>query len=82
MVLIKDGDNQLEQSCKNEAVLYSLGLKEHPTYIKQRKAKWIGHILYGKCLLKHVTGRQTGGTRIRGRRCKQLLDELKEIRRY
>jgi hypothetical protein len=50
--------------------------------IKRRKANWIGHILRRNCLLKHiieikiqerleVTGR-------RGRRRKQLLDDLKE----
>jgi hypothetical protein len=54
--------------------------------IKRRKANWIDHILRRNCLLKHViegklevrlemTGR-------RGRRHKQLLDNLKEKRRY
>jgi hypothetical protein len=54
--------------------------------IKRRKANWIGHILRRNCLLKHViegklevriemTGR-------RGRRRKQLLDDLKEKKRY
>jgi hypothetical protein len=54
--------------------------------IKRRKANWIGHILRRNCLLKHViegklevriemTGR-------RGRSRKQLLDDLKEKRRY
>jgi hypothetical protein len=52
----------------------------------KKKANWIGHILLRNCLLKHViegkleeriemTGR-------RGRRRKQLLDDLKEKRRY
>jgi hypothetical protein len=52
--------------------------------VKIRKANWIGHILPRNCLLKHViegkleeriemTGR-------RGRKRKQLLDDLKEKR--
>ena len=53
---------------------------------KRRKDNWIGHIWRGNCLLKHgiegkiegrieVTGRQ-------GRRCKLLLDDLKERKGY
>ena len=53
---------------------------------KRRKANFIGHIWRMNCLLKHVvegkikvrievTGR-------RGRRCTQLLDDLKETRGY
>jgi hypothetical protein len=54
--------------------------------IKRRKANWIGHILRRKCLLKHVIegtleGR-IGMTGRRGRRRKQLLDDLKENIRY
>ena len=47
---------------------------------------WIGHILRRNCLLKHVIERKIQGrievTRRRGRRCKQLLDGLKEKRGY
>jgi hypothetical protein len=54
--------------------------------IKRRKANWIGHILSRTCLLKHVIeGKLEGKTKItgrRGRRRKQLLDDLKEKRRY
>jgi hypothetical protein len=54
--------------------------------IKRRKANWIGHILRRNCLLKHVIeGKLEGSTEMaggRGRRRKQLLDELKEKRRY
>jgi len=47
-----------------------------------RKANWIGHILYKNCLLKHVTEEDTTKGWIEvtgrpGRRCKQLLDELR-----
>jgi hypothetical protein len=54
--------------------------------IKRGKANWIGHILRRKCLLKHVTEGKIEGrievTEGRGRRRKQLLDDLKEKRRY
>jgi hypothetical protein len=54
--------------------------------IKRRKANWIGHILRRNCLLKHVIEGTLEGriemTGRRGRRCKQLLDDLKEKRRY
>jgi hypothetical protein len=54
--------------------------------IKIRKANWIGHILRRNCLLKHViVGKLEGRTEItgrRGRRRKQLLDDLKEKRIY
>jgi hypothetical protein len=53
--------------------------------VKMRKANWIGHILYRNCLLKHVIEGKTEGrievTGRTGRRCKQLLDELR-IREY
>jgi hypothetical protein len=50
--------------------------------IKRRKANWIGHILRRNCILKHVIeGKIEGRTEVRGRRGrrrKQLLDDLKE----
>jgi hypothetical protein len=50
------------------------------------KANWFGHILWRNCLLKHVIegkieGRK-GVTGRRGRRSKQLVDDLKGKRRY
>jgi hypothetical protein len=51
-----------------------------------KKSNWIGHILRRNCLLKHVTEGQMEGrmemTGSQGRRRKQLLDDLKERRRY
>jgi hypothetical protein len=38
--------------------------------------------LHRNCLLKHIIEGKIRQTRRRGRRCKQLLDELKEARRY
>jgi hypothetical protein len=54
--------------------------------IKIRKANWIGHILRRNCLLKHVIEGKLEGriemTGRRGRGHKQLLNDLKEKRRY
>jgi hypothetical protein len=54
--------------------------------IKRRKANWFGHILHRNYLLKHVTqGKWGGGIEVmgrRGRRRKQLLDDMKETRMY
>jgi hypothetical protein len=50
--------------------------------IKRREANWIDHILRRNCLLKHVIEGKLEGriemTGRRGRRRKQLLDDLKE----
>jgi hypothetical protein len=50
--------------------------------IKRRKANWIGHSLHRNCLLKQVIKGKVEGriemTGRRGRRRKQLLDDLKE----
>jgi hypothetical protein len=58
--------------------------KLHTT--KRRKANWIGHILRRNCILKHVIEGKLEGrmemTGRRGRKRKQLLDYLKEKRRY
>jgi hypothetical protein len=51
--------------------------------IRQRKAKWICHIFRENCFLKHPIAGKIQGTIRRGRRiCKQVLDCLKEKRRY
>jgi hypothetical protein len=54
--------------------------------IKRRKANRIGHMLRRVCLLKHMIEgkieRRTEATGRRGRRCKQLLDDLNERRGY
>jgi hypothetical protein len=47
---------------------------------------WIGHILRRNCLTLQVSGGKKKGemeaTRRRGRRCKKLLDDLREGRGY
>jgi hypothetical protein len=49
--------------------------------MKRRKANWIGHILRSNCLLKHVIQGKIQEKRRRGKRCKQLLNDLMEKRR-
>jgi hypothetical protein len=50
--------------------------------VKRKKANMICHILRRNCLLKRVIEGKIGGrievAGIRGRRCKQLLDDLKD----
>jgi len=72
---------------RNREVL--LRVKEQRTIlheIRKRKANWIGHILRRNCLLQWVIeGKIKGGIEVtgrRGRRCRKLLDDLKERRGY
>jgi hypothetical protein len=72
---------------RNEEVLHRVKEESNIVHtIKRRKANWIGHILRRNCLLKHVIERKLEGriemTGRRGRRRKQLLDDLKLKRRY
>jgi hypothetical protein len=72
---------------RNEAVLQRVEEERNIlNTIKRWKANWIGHILRRNCLLKHVIeGKLEGGIEMtgrRGRRRNQLLDDLKEKRRY
>ena len=50
--------------------------------IKRRKDYWIGHIVRRNCLVKHIVEEKIDGvvevTGRRGRRRKQLLDDIKE----
>jgi hypothetical protein len=54
--------------------------------IRKQKANWIGHILRRNCLLQRVTeGKIKVGIEVpgrRGRRHRNLLDDLKERRGY
>jgi hypothetical protein len=68
---------------RNEKVLHIVKKERNILHtIKRRKANWIGHILRRNCLLKHVTeGKIREGTEVterRGRRRKQVLNDLKE----
>jgi hypothetical protein len=67
----------------NEAVLHRVKEGRYIFHtIRRRKASCIGHILRRNCLLKHINEGKIRGTRRRGRRRKQLLDDFKEVRRY
>ena len=50
--------------------------------IKRRIANWIGHFLRRNRPLKCVTQGKVEETRRRGRRCKQLPDDVQEKRIY
>jgi hypothetical protein len=72
---------------RNEDVL--LRVKEQRNILPEilkRKANWIGHILRRNCLLQRVIeGKIQGGIEVtgrRGRRRRNLLDDLKERRGY
>ena len=72
---------------RNEEVLHRVKEERNILHtIKRKKANWIGHILRRNCLLKHVIEEKLEGriemTGRRGRRRNQLLDDLKEKRRY
>jgi hypothetical protein len=72
---------------RNEEVLHRVKEERNILHkIQRRKANCIGHILRKNCLLKHVIEGKLEGriemTGRRGRRSKQLLDDLKEKRRY
>jgi hypothetical protein len=67
----------------NETVLHRVKEERNILYtIRRRKENWIGHMLRRNCLLRHIIEGKIVGTRRRGRRRKQLLDDLKEARRY
>jgi len=72
---------------RNEEVL--LRVSEQRNILQERrkrKANWIGHILRRNCLLKQVIEGKIKGemevARRRGRRHKELLDDLKDRRGY
>jgi hypothetical protein len=69
------GNKVLRRDKEEKNILYT---------VRRRKANWIGQILSGNCLLKHVIGGKIEGrmevTGRRGYRSKQLLDGVKEKR--
>ena len=68
---------------KNEQILHTDDEQRNILHtIKQSKFNWIGQILRRNCLIQHTIQGTTEGARRRQRRCKQLLDDLKENRRH
>jgi len=81
----KDGEDHRDRSCEKwRRITKSQGEEEYLTYSRERKINWISHILPRNCLLKHVIHRKIEEkievTGRRGRRRKQLVDDLKEKR--
>ena len=72
---------------RNEEVLRRVKEQRNILHeISKRNANWIGHILRRNCLLQRVIeGKIKGGIEVtgrRGRRCRKLLDDLKERSEY
>jgi hypothetical protein len=72
---------------RNEEVLLRVKDQRNILHeIRKQKANWIGHILRRNCLLQWVIeGKIKGGIEVtgrRGRKCRKLLDDLKERRGY
>ena len=71
---------------RNEEVLWRVKEERNVVYkIQRRKANCIGHILRRNCLLKHFVEGNVRKNKVktrRRRRCKQLLNDLKEKRGY
>ena len=72
---------------RNEDVLLRVNEQRNILHgIRKWKANWIGHILRRNCLLRQVIKGKIKGemkvTRRQGRRCKKLLDDLKDRRGY
>jgi len=69
---------------RNEVLQRANEERNYLKTVKGRKANWISHISRRNCLLKHgIEGKIEGKIEMtvrRGRRCKQLLDDLKEKR--
>ena len=71
------------ENVTNEEVLYRIG--ENRTLLNiilRRKANWIGHILRRNCLLHDAIEGQMTEVKGVGRRRTQLLDDLRNRRRY
>jgi hypothetical protein len=86
-VLEKDGEDRLDRSCEERRnITQSQGRREYPSFKETSKIKRIAYILRRNCLLKHfIEGKIEGRTEVadrRGRRRKQLLNDLKETRRH
>jgi hypothetical protein len=61
---------------------YKESRRKEISYKKYKEGNWLGHILFRNCFLKHFFEEKIEGmievTERRGRKCKQLLDNLKE----
>ena len=77
-MLKNDREDQSDRQRKNEEILISVKEEMNILHtIRGRKVNGIGHVLCRSCLLKNVTE----GKR-RGRRQRQILDDVRETWRY
>jgi hypothetical protein len=68
---------------KNEEISHRVKEERNMMHrIKRKKGNWFGHIWRRNCLLKRVIEVKIEGKRRRGRRHEQLLDDVKENKRY
>jgi len=72
---------------RNEQALLRVNVQSNILHeIRKRKANWIGNILLRNCLLKQdIEGKSKGEMEVarkRGRRRRNLLDDLKDRRGY
>jgi len=79
VVLEREG-KQLVQS-RDKMEKYKMCDSRNLHKMKRRKAIWIGHILRRNCHIKRVIEGKIEGTRSRGIRRKQLLNDFMEKRR-
>ena len=81
MVLENNGEDQFDRSCEVYGVFQRVkGGRSHPTCDKTQECSWVGLVLHSNRFVQHVIEeiiKMTGG---RGRRCKQLPDDFKEMR--
>jgi len=68
---------------ENKGVLHTVMQERNILHsVTKRKAKWFRHNSHRNRLLNHIIEGETEGKRRRGRRCKQILDELADKIRY
>jgi hypothetical protein len=67
---------------RNEVLLRVKEQRNIRHELRKRKANQTGHILRRNCLLKQVIEGEMEVTKRRGRRCKKLLDDVKNRRGY
>jgi hypothetical protein len=84
VLLEEGGEDQLDRLCqKNKEISRKVKVERNILCtIKRRKGNWIGHSWRRNCLLKQVIGGAIERTRRRGRKRKQLVDDITEDIRY
>ena len=83
MVLKDNAEDKMVREVTNEQVLERIGEKRTLlNNVLRRKANWIGHFLRRNCLLDDTIEGQLQVVKGVGRRRTQLLDDLRNRRRY